>query len=800
MSDKDLRLQVILSAVDKLTRPFKAMQASNRALASAVKSAKDQLKQLERQSGQLQGFAKTKQQAAQAADALHAARDQASRLALAMKSTDAPAARQVRQFQQARAAVTQLQAKYSTLQTALQTQRAALQQSGIATRQLADAQRVLKSRTAEANTHLAAQQQRLEQQAAQQKRLTDARSRYHQAVGVRNQLAGTGAAMAVTGGATLMGMKPALSEAAAYSQHVQRFRAQGVSEQQVRNAKDFVASHPVLGNSQTELMKLYTESWAITRDQHHTQDATVQLARAETAIKMLGNQGLLTPEQTESFNQLSYAMLKNAELRNEIQDPKRLASFINESVKAFAVTQTMVTPKDTNDFMKRGGSAAKDIDRSEYFYAFGHLIKEMGGESTGNALNSARRNWIGKSITERSKDEMDRIGLIKNTTYSKTGHVKDFTLINQEKFIKTPFKYLMEEVVPRIKKAFPNLSDEGVQLKIGGLFSNRTASDLFATLYNQRENIQKQLLAGTQAQDIDTLLRQGQHTSGGQELILEAKKHDLYKNIGEKVLPLYVKGLEKVSAMLDRVNAFFARHQQAAKVLTVTAASFGLLLSVGGALTLALASLLGPVALLRYGFSLLGIKGGGALSLLGKAIRATATAGRVLLVGALRHIGTAIVWLGRLMFANPILAIIGVIAGAAVLIWQNWDTLGPKFNALWESVSQTVREKWQAIQDYLQALPGRFKDFGTRIIDSLMDGINEKWQALKNKLTSLTDYLPDWMKGNTTVQATRALHPLANYAGEHDRSGRIPAGRFGLVGELGPEIISGPVNVTSRRA
>ncbi|CAK8738195.1 hypothetical protein SODG_001894 [Sodalis praecaptivus] len=196
MSDKDLRLQVILSAVDKLTRPFKAMQASNRTLASAVKSAKDQLKQLERQSGQLQGFAKTKQQAAQVADALHAARDQASRLALAMKGTDAPAARQVRQFQQARAAVTQLQAKYSTLQTALQTQRAALQQSGIATRQLADAQRTLKARTAEANTHLAAQQQRLEQQAAQQKRLTDARSRYHQALGVRNQLAGTGAAMA----------------------------------------------------------------------------------------------------------------------------------------------------------------------------------------------------------------------------------------------------------------------------------------------------------------------------------------------------------------------------------------------------------------------------------------------------------------------------------------------------------------------------------------------------------------------------------------------------------------------------
>lgn len=75
MGDKDLRLQVVLSAVDKITRPFKAMKLSKRTLGSVVKSAKDQLKQLERQSGPLQGFVKTKQPGAQVADALRAARD-----------------------------------------------------------------------------------------------------------------------------------------------------------------------------------------------------------------------------------------------------------------------------------------------------------------------------------------------------------------------------------------------------------------------------------------------------------------------------------------------------------------------------------------------------------------------------------------------------------------------------------------------------------------------------------------------------------------------------------------------------
>ncbi|MGI0119684.1 hypothetical protein [Zooshikella sp. RANM57] len=39
----------------------------------------------------------------------------------------------------------------------------------------------------------------------------------------------------------------------------------------------------------------------------------------------------------------------------------------------------------------------------------------------------------------------------------------------------------------------------------------------------------------------------------------------------------------------------------------------------------------------------------------------------------------------------------------------------------------------------------------------------------------------------------------ANFAGAFDKGGNIPAGKFGLVGEYGPELINGPVNVTSRK-
>ncbi|HEI9782173.1 TPA: hypothetical protein SLN38_001591 [Serratia marcescens] len=853
MSDKNLRLQVLLSAVDKVTRPFKSMQASNKALAASVKATKDQLKQLDNQAGKIDGFRKTKAQVAAAAQALSTARDRARSLAIAMKSTETPTAKQARQFQKAREEAARLQQKYSDLRLSLQNQRTALKNSGTATNQLGEAQRSLRANISKTTGALEAQQRKLEQQAQQQKRLSDARSRYQNAMGVRNQLAGTGAGMLITGRMAIAGIKPMLSESAVYNQHVERFRAQGVTEKQIQDAQSFVQNNPVIGNSQSELMKLYGEAYAITRDEHHTHDATVQLARAETAINMLGARGLLTPEQTHAFSELSYAMLKNAELRNEIQDPKQFASFINESVKAFAVSQAIVTPKDTNDFMKTGGLAAKDISRDEYFYAFSHLIQEMGGERTGNALNSARQNWISKRIKERSKDEMDKIGLIDNVTYSKTGHVKDFNLVNQDKFNATPFKYLMEEVVPRIEKRYPGLSEEGIQLKISDLFSNRTASDLFATMYNQRENIKKQMLAGTKVQDIDTIINQGKNQAPGQELILEAKKRDLYKQLGQNILPLYVKGLSLINNALASVSAFIDKHPQLAKYFILGAAGMAILATVSGALMLAIAALLGPFAMLRLSTQLLGIR------LLPGLAQGMQKIGRVfswVATSPLRFLRFALAGVSGLFgsLLIPLGLVAAAIAGAGLLIYKYWKPIKAFLGGVVEgfkNATAPIKEAFAPLMpvftwigDKVKALWGWFTDLLTPVnstkesLDSaasagkqfgefLASGIELAMTPLRLLIDSIKWVLDKLDEIKARSAETRKLAqenpavaaaarragvmmtpgPTGNsadairyrYTGEHDNGGRIPLGKFGIVGENGPEIVNGPANVTSRR-
>lgn len=52
----------------------------------------------------------------------------------------------------------------------------------------------------------------------------------------------------------------------------------------------------------------------------------------------------------------------------------------------------------------------------------------------------------------------------------------------------------------------------------------------------------------------------------------------------------------------------------------------------------------------------------------------------------------------------------------------------------------------------------------------------------------------------TAVSLTTSILTKLKSVEMHDNGGRIPAGQIGIVGEFGPEIVTGPANVTSRKA
>lgn len=149
-----------------------------------------------------------------------------------------------------------------------------------------------------------------------------------------------------------------------------------------------------------------------------------------------------------------------------------------------------------------------------------------------------------------------------------------------------------------------------------------------------------------------------------------------------------------------------------------------------GAISLAVASLLGPLAITRMIFNVLGPD----LTLLQKALGWLLKPLR-LLTGAFIRLGIAILTtpIGWIMMA------IALVAGAVYLIYKNWDTIGPWF-----------KEMWGKVGDFFATLPAKALEWGSSIIKSLGDGISQQWEALKNTLKGYTDWLPDWWQGGDT--------------------------------------------------
>ncbi|CAM8358064.1 phage tail tape measure protein [Enterobacter kobei] len=189
MSD-NVKLQVLLKAVDQATRPFKAVQAASKTLAGDIRGSQDELKALNAQSRRIEGFRAISGQLAVTGTALKKAKDDTAALALQMRNTANPTAAQVRAFENARRSAAALQEKYNSLRQSVHRQRTELQQSGIDTRNLADAGRTLRASISETTASIDRQRAALARVSKQQERLNAVSQRYERgkaaAASVRN--------------------------------------------------------------------------------------------------------------------------------------------------------------------------------------------------------------------------------------------------------------------------------------------------------------------------------------------------------------------------------------------------------------------------------------------------------------------------------------------------------------------------------------------------------------------------------------------------------------------------------------
>ncbi|HBI3683415.1 TPA: phage tail tape measure protein [Citrobacter freundii] len=206
----NLKLEVLLKAVDQATRPFKAIQTASKSLSGDIRTTQQSLRDLNGQASKIDGFRKTSGQLAVTGQSLEKAKQEAEALAVQFKNTERPTAAQARVLESAKRAADGLQTKYNSLTQSVKRQQAELGKAGINTRNLTNDENRLKNTISETTAQLNRQREALARVSAQQAKLSAVKSRYESgqklAAGARNVgMAGAGMATAgvIAGGAVL---------------------------------------------------------------------------------------------------------------------------------------------------------------------------------------------------------------------------------------------------------------------------------------------------------------------------------------------------------------------------------------------------------------------------------------------------------------------------------------------------------------------------------------------------------------------------------------------------------------------
>lgn len=198
-----LKLQILLNGIDKLTAPLKAASGQSRITAKDLVDTKKRIKELEAQSGQIDGYRTLGQQIGATRAQLTQAQRDAQQMAQQFAKVEQPTKAMTRAMEQAKQKVRDLSQQEREMVARHGSLKRAMSEAGINTKQLGMHQRQLKSDLAAANSQLDQQRAKLGQLADQQKRLNQIKANYDKTMSMRGTLAGYGAAGMATGAAAI---------------------------------------------------------------------------------------------------------------------------------------------------------------------------------------------------------------------------------------------------------------------------------------------------------------------------------------------------------------------------------------------------------------------------------------------------------------------------------------------------------------------------------------------------------------------------------------------------------------------
>ena len=596
MSDNNLRLQVILNAVDKLTRPFRSAQASSKELATALQTTRNSLKELNKQAGRIDEFRKTRSQLAITATNLSAAREEAAKLATQFAATNRPTAAQARLFSQAKNRVQELQQTYNGLLGSVQRQRQALKESGIDTKQLSSAQRELRKNADETRQAMERQQKSLKRLGEQQAKMNAAREQYSRRLEVRDRIAGAGATTTAAGlamGAPVMAAVKSYSSMEDAMKGVAK-QVNGLRDDNGNRTKQFYDMQDAIKAASEQLPM---ENGAIDyaalveggarmgvtkQDDPYEDQKRDLLAFASTAAKAATAFELPADELAESLGKV--AQLYKVPTRN-IEQLGDALTYLDDNA--------MSKGADIIDVLQRMGGVADRLDYRKAA-ALGSTLLTLGAapEVAATAANAMVRKL--SAATVQGKSFQEGVGILK---------------LDPEKLEKQMTKDAMGTIQSVLEKV--NSLPKDKRLGVMSLVFGNEFGDDAAKLANNLTELKRQLslTAGDEANgSMQKESDINKDSLSAQWLLVKTGAQNAFSSLGETLRQPLMDIMDSVKSVTGALRSWIEANPQLAGTLMKVAAATAAITVALGMLAVAVAAVLGPIAVIRFGLSVLGVK------------------------------------------------------------------------------------------------------------------------------------------------------------------------------------------------
>lgn len=726
----DLSFKAQIELIDRMTAPMRSIASQADRLGRQFGETSQAARKLQSQQGLINSFRQQKQALADTSEAAVKSRNRLQQLEQQMRDTANPSAALVRHFEAAGRESQRLNTRLDSQRQHLQQLRGRLDGAGISTNNLAGHER-----------ELARQIERTNQQLAEQRRRMDEVRRLQQQSQNMSSMRGNAIGLAAGGAAATYAGARFIQPGIDLEQNLSKVQAVTRLDKNSPQYQALVAQAKELGAS--------------------TSFTSADAAAGQTFLAMAG----FTPESVKAAmpGMLDLALAGGMELDRTADiasnilsgmkiDPSKMSKL--GDVLAGTFTRSNTNIEMLGETMKYAAPGAALLGVSlEQSAAMAGKLGDAGIQASmaGTAMRAIMsRMAAGPKATIEA---LDRLGI---KTSDANGNLRQMPDILKEIHDKSKNLGNAEQ-----SELFKGIAGEEAGGALAVLVAEAGNGKL-QTLITDLQNAQGEASALSKTMGDNTVGDFKAMTSA-----IDAFRTSIFDANGGALREF----IQSITAMTQRMTVFANAHPQLMSVLGTLFATLAIGAVVIGGLGAIMLTILGPMALLRASLITMGLPT--TLTPLG------------LLAKAFGMIGGAVKALTLTLMANPILALCLALAVLAFTIYQNWDTLGPMFAALWERIKaifnmgiQALKsfimnftpvglfiQAFSAVWPYLSGLGARFREFGSMMLEGLKNGILGRAQAVISSISSVVGRIKGAFTGSKGMDIHSPSRVFDSYGG-----------------------------------